>query len=143
MSAQGITENDVVTEPLEPIITDQEDRELRPLYVSELEAKSGNDSLTHRSLCGDTEIEDVGEEEWHITIEGGLLKRQVETLKAMRPATNKLDIVSDIGTYRGVSFDTVIIKQSDQDNTIQTRFDGQEIVEPLIQFQLQSRDDST
>jgi hypothetical protein len=126
---------------IEPTIRDTEGREVTPAYTATLRGKTDNQNITHKSLCGQTETESVGEDEWNVTMEGLVLKEQLDTLFEMRPASNKITIVGDARTHRNIDFDRFIYEQRDELNTGQFVYEGREVEQPLFDFQLQTRDD--
>lgn len=111
--------------------------EVEPVYTETVRAQTENDNVQHKSLCGETENEEIGEGEWRITIEGMVLKSQLQQLIDMRPAGQDMKVVTEGKTFNEVDFDTFIWEQEDEDNYAE--FDDR--IEPVFQFQLQTTDD--
>lgn len=128
-------------ESIQPVITDEEGREVKPVYVETLRKVAENDNAKHRTLCGETQIEAVGERDLSVTIEGILLLDQLATLREMRPATNALTVIDDEGTHRGINFSRLTTEQKDELNKGRYRFNGTPVTQPAFEFQLQTVDD--
>jgi len=126
---------------ISPTIRDETGREVTPVYTESLRGKSDNDNRVHKTLCGQTNVEAVGEDGWQVTLEGLVLKEQLETLFAMRPSNNEITVISDARVHRDVEFDRFIYEQRDELNTGQFRYRGNEVEQPLFRYQLQSKDD--
>ena len=129
----------------QPTIRDGEGREVTPVVTENWRAVTENDNKVHKTLCGETQVEPIGEDEWRITISGYVTRSQAETLVEMRPANNKLDIVTELRVFNNVDFDRFRIEQSDEDNNYagRARTQGitQRVNEPLFEFHLQTQDD--
>lgn len=126
---------------IQPTITDEEGREVTPVYVETLRKVAENDNATHRTLCGETQVEAIGERDLSVTIEGILLLDQLSTLREMRPATNALTVIDDEGTHRNINFSRLTTEQKDELNKGRYRLNGVPVTQPAFEFQLQTVDD--
>ena len=126
-----------------PTVIGAEGTEVTPVYTETFRATTQNDTLVHKTLCGETQIEAVGEDEWRITLEGLVLKRQLEDLFAMRPANNQVTVIGEARAHRNVTFDRFTYEQTDEHNVGEFDIDGNRVEEPLFRFQLQTQDDET
>lgn len=133
----GITDSRIT-----PTIKDAEGRQVKPVYTEKLRGRTKNDNLVHKSLCGETEVEPVGEEEWHMNIEGIVTREQLQTMFEMRPAGNELTIIGEARVHRDINFDSFIYEQTDEINTGQFDNAPSDGEVPIFKFQLQSKDDS-
>lgn len=124
---------------ISPIIKDPEGREVEPSYTETLRAKTENDNIVHRTLCGQSRVESVGEDEWNVTVEGIVTKSELQTLFAMRPADNKITIVGEARVHRDIEFDRFIYEQVDEEH--KGEFAGSDGAVPIFKFQLQTQDD--
>lgn len=126
-----------------PKVNGPDGTEVVPVYTETFRATTQNDTLVHKTLCGETEIEAIGEDEWRITLEGLVLKSQLQDLFAMRPANNELTVIGEARVHRGVTFDRFTYEQTDEHNVGEFDVDGSRVQEPLFRFQLQTQDDQT
>ncbi|MDB9247446.1 hypothetical protein PN419_00295 [Halorubrum ezzemoulense] len=127
---------------VEPTLVGPEGTEVTPVFTERLRGTSTNDTVVHKSLCGQTAVEGVGEDEWRVTIEGIVLKRQFDKLVDMRPADNEIKVIGEAATHTGVTFDRFTYEQNDELNEGSFTYQGREVTEPLFEFQLQTQDDS-
>lgn len=146
LDREGTIEFDGVSDLIKPTIIGPEGREVQPVYTEEIEVVTDNDTRVHKSLCGDTKVEGIGEDEWNVTIEGIVIEDQLKDLIEMRPADNEIKVI--IGpkgerapTYDDVVFDRFVYRQTDEMNVGQFEYDGQQVVQPIYEFQLQTQDD--
>ena len=116
----------------------QDEIEVTPVYTETFRATTENDNVNHRTLCGQSHVEPIGEGEWHVTIEGVVIKDQLEKLKEMRPAEGEIKIISEGLNDVRVEFDRFVFEQTDDMNTMQVRHDGEEKLQPAFTFQLQT-----
>lgn len=134
------------TQPLTPTIRDAEGRTVTPVYTDTWTAVTENDNKRHQSLCGTTQIEPIGEENWRITISGLVVKSQARKLVEMRPAGNTLTIVTDIRTFTDVDFDRFRLERTDEQNVYEGRAPSDtaqsRVSEPLLSFTLQTQEDT-
>jgi len=128
-------------ESIQPVIRDEAGREVEPVYVETLRKVTENDNAKHRTLCGETQIEAVGERDLSVTIEGILLLDQLATLREMRPATNALTVIDDEGAHRNINFSRLTTEQKDELNNGRYRLNGTSVTQPAFEFQLQTVDD--
>lgn len=130
------------SELLNPTIKDESGRSVTPVYTGELSAYTENDNRRHRTLCGETYVEAIGEGEWNITVSGMVVLSQLRELVEMRPANNPLTVVTEVDVYRRAEFGRFEWRQSDEMNSFRGDLDGREIDEPLFEFTLQTQDDN-
>ena len=132
---------------LRPTLVNPEDNiRVTPVYVETLRVTTENDNRVHNSLCGQTHVEPIGEDEWRITIEGGVTESQLRDLIRMRPANNELRLIASPTQleqtgqqpYQQVEFDSFTYEYTNEEHRIE-RGDG--TIEPYAQFQLQAQND--
>ena len=134
----------MVDEVLRPkiVATDEQRSELIPVYTDTFRVTTENDARTHKTLCGGTQIEEIGEDEWNITIEGIVTKQQLDTLRAMRPAGSDLKIIGPLGyVFNQINFDRFTYEVTDELNTGDFNLSDVGGAEALAEFQLQTQDD--
>ena len=114
--------------------------EVQPAYVERFAATTENDNRVHKTLCGESYVEPIGEDEWQITIEGLVTEPQLMRLIEMRPANNELKILANPieKDYNNVTFDRFTFEYQDDMNRGQF---GEDDAHPMAEFQLQTQDD--
>lgn len=127
---------------VEPTLVGPNGTEVTPVFTETLRGTTQNDNVVHKTLCGDTTVEPVGEDEWRVTMEGLVLKEQLQELFEMRPAGNEIDVVTEARTHRDVNFDRFTYEQNDELNKGNFSYNGRNVTQPLFRFQLQTQDDN-
>lgn len=136
--------DDQIADQLQPTLVGPEGREVTPIYTETFRATTENDNKVHKTLCGESKVEAIGEDEWRITIEGLVITEQLEELIEMRPADNEIKVigpVEGVTTYPDVSFDRFTYEHTDELNKGTFSFEGEEVLRQLFEFQLQTQDD--
>ena len=128
---------------IRPTLVGPEGTEVTPVFTETFRATTSNDNRVHQSLCGQTEVEGIGESSWRITMEGLVLQRQLDKLFDLRPANNRIKVIAEARTHTNVTFDRFTYEQTDELNEGNFSYNGREVTEPLFRFQLQTQDDSS
>lgn len=114
--------------------------EVTPVYTKEVEGTINSNDEDHTTLCGETQVEKNGDRNWRITIQGVVLKQQLERLKTLRPTDEAVRVIT--GGHTGdVVFDQFTWTQKDEMNQGQFTLNGTEVTEPIFTFQLQTREE--
>jgi len=130
----------IVDELIQPTLIDRESGiEITPVYTETFRATTENDNRNHTTLCGQSYVEPVGEGEWHVTIEGQVIKDQLMQLHEMRPAEGEIKVIAEgFPDDVIVTFDRFTFEQTDDHNTAVFEHEGVTKRQPVFDFQLQT-----
>jgi|APHM01.1.fsa_nt_gi hypothetical protein len=128
--------------PLRPTIAG-ENNVVTPVATESLNARSKNDSKTHKTLCNDVQIESLGEDEWRITLSAFVVESQLERLIEMRVATNEVRVITNFKSFQDVQFDEISVKQTEDMNNFAGKLpSGVNVDQPLYKVELQTQDEN-